>query len=695
MLALAVAGCGPRTTSARPIETSTTSVAPERVRDLDVLLLERPSGGLVRASLWLDFGTRNAEPPAAATLAAMAVERPGVSARATHDRIELSTSGTTEDLPQMLASLVRAISDRDLPDHAELRAALDDRRRGAYADPIRRADLLALRGTFGAAADPFEGQPTAAQTGAVMARFGTSHALLVVAGSMPEDVRDQIASAFADAPRGASVPGPSERQGERVQIERSGERTVMTVARTVATLGEAQALADWVDGVCDSTHLYPHGGGVTLFARARSAEHAAQLWHLAQLAPPGLERETAFDANVGTEMEIVASQWRSGPPVSTFALGGVCAEASGTTCVETLQAATRTPPAVEFSEDGDTRLGATLATGARVDVERRRGPEAAALHVVTGGIAHGDTVVVGRALASVCGEVDVRLDPHGFTLVSRGPWRAAMARVVRCLLHESPAVDALPLAHALRRHAARGWIAEALAPGATSRIAPEGTSAAVADARAPALVLPALRTGARLRLAVVGEGALPVMAGAAAAALSPFPSGGASTYAEWETAHAIVPRSWDRESVRIVVGWRTDRGLEGGALIGRAVARLAADDLGDAGQLLWHNGGGGEWGTWAALAFDLEPSAVDAFGARVRAWRPGDLAPHLEREATRERWRTADVSEAAIRLAVFGSSAPRIPDPAAATALLRDLTPPSFVIARPQHPAALRRSRRR
>lgn len=661
----------------------------ERVRDLELLVQPRPAGGLVHASLFLEVGAAFVDPPAVAALAAMAVERPGLEARATHDRIELRVRGTAAQLPAMLARLAEALADRDLDDHAELRARLDDTRRRAYADPVRRADLLALRAHLGAGADALAGDPSLEDVRAFQSvAFGTRHALLVVAGEVEAaEVRALVASAFEGAPRGSPYGGRApELPQDAAPVERSGDRNHFTVAATRWSMAEALALAEWLGPSATSVQVYPHARGVTVLARARRPEDATRLQRDAALAPPGEQAEGA--GSLEAQVALASAMWRRQNPPTGVAFGGVCAESA------------RACPGAREVEDVDVTIDGPRATlraanGVQVVAEQRPGDEAVALHVVTGGVAHGDTVLAAHALGAMCDRVEARVQPEGFTLVARGEWTGAMARAARCLLDMAPVPDRLPLVAALRRRPARAWIAAALAPGAQARVAPEGTSEDVAAARAPAEVLGALRRGRRLRVGVVTRSDPGVAARRAHAWFADLPAGDEAARAEWEAPRPIEPRDWRRENVRMVVGWRSEVGDAGADAVGRAIATGLEHALAPHGVVVWHNGGGGAWGAWAAVALDVDAEHVDAVATFARALRPTetDVARHHAEEVARARWAGADAAIAAGRLARTGRSDPAITSTEALPAIVRGLGAPSFVIARPQEPNALRRSR--
>jgi predicted Zn-dependent peptidase len=204
-LALACHG-GARSTTPKP-------PAPEREHTVRagtrVVTLPRATPGVVRLSLYVDAGSRDASPPQAATVAAwLAAEHAGgpVEPLVYPDVTELSRNCEPATLERCVIELARALSFR-APTAAQLVAAQarleDSRRRALAADPDRPADELAARSLLGAAAGGFfplgrtEDDPQlTAESVDILLRdhYGPNRALLVAAGEIDADVLGELVS---------------------------------------------------------------------------------------------------------------------------------------------------------------------------------------------------------------------------------------------------------------------------------------------------------------------------------------------------------------------------------------------------------------------------------------------------------------------------------------------------------------------
>jgi predicted Zn-dependent peptidase len=189
-----------------------------------LLSLPRPTGGVLRLSLFIDAGSRDATPPQAATLSAwLAAEGggPQIEALVFPDVTELSLPCTTDQLDACAEQLARALATRDpAPDKlATARTRLRDGQRRALAhDPTEPADALALSALLGPSASTFfalgapDSDPVAAATAVpafLREHYGVNHSLLVAAGDCdPARVREIAGLSFARASR-AEGPRPS------------------------------------------------------------------------------------------------------------------------------------------------------------------------------------------------------------------------------------------------------------------------------------------------------------------------------------------------------------------------------------------------------------------------------------------------------------------------------------------------------
>ncbi|MBX3248464.1 MAG: insulinase family protein [Myxococcales bacterium] len=718
----ALVACGHAPT---PSSRSPSGRAALAVGELSVVVVPTASEGLVRASLWIDAGTRDGG--AAATLAAWALRRDGLEARATPDALELSVRGEAGELDAMLRALAEALSTRALEpsSHAALRAQLDDARRRAAAHPTLRADALALRATLGT--DPFTGDPSREDVEAFFAtHFGPSRALLVVVGDASErEVERSAAAAFRRAPAARSTRSHAMRSVARPEglvgdaeawaavLQEEGTRFAATVALTVAEVDEAWAIARALR-VGGST-VFPHREGVTVLSRVDSPAAVPALVTRARLLEvPG--RRPPEPSGIDAVAERTALEWlgRTGIPRRRLVVGWVGPRSNDTRSNDTRSNDTRSNDTrSNDTRSNDTRSNdqarlverpqirrgsagevahATTAGGARAFATRRDGATALALRFRTGGVEPARAQLLAAALASRCdapAPVVPHVDEDGFALVVRTSderWREAADALVRCASAEPGRTEGPRLRLLAERRATpeRGWIARALAPGAHGVIEPRGTEGELSGPLPLARFAEETRVGARASFAIVG----PVDAGEAAEhlalLLSWLPPGDPASAPRWGEPLPLGGRDWRGERARVVVGWRVEGGEVGRELVARAFAAESAAILGRVGDVLWHDGGRSERGAWAAVAVELPVDRLDAFDAARRAVRPPSPAV-LGRVLDEARWASSDPLVAALRLARDGS--PRAPLPSAegieaiGSGLAR--AEPAIVIGRP------------
>ena len=226
-----------------------------------VAVLPRPSGELVRVALWLDAGSRDAQPAQVATVAAwLAAEEAGASVRAhvEPEGTELALWCPRDGLDRCLQSLRRGLALR-APSGARVEAAKARlsaaRRRAEVADAARGADRLALQALYGEAAAGLEplgdagsdGAVSPAQVRAFLAdHFGPNRALLVAIGELEEPVvLRQVAQAFASAPRArssrvATRPGPGA-GGVRAGVDAEAGLAIALAGPDLNTVSRASA----------------------------------------------------------------------------------------------------------------------------------------------------------------------------------------------------------------------------------------------------------------------------------------------------------------------------------------------------------------------------------------------------------------------------------------------------------------------
>ncbi|HKP56785.1 MAG TPA: hypothetical protein VJV78_08695 [Polyangiales bacterium] len=167
--------------------------------------LVRPTPGWVRLSLYIDAGSRDADPPQAATVAAwLAAEQagPSVEALVYPDMTELARSCESAKLVACLAELARGLAFRTPTPEQFARAQarlVDARRRALAADPQRPVEELAAqallrdgaRGFFPLGRTPDDAQLTAASVEQLLRdHYGPKRAFLVAAGDLQPEQLD-------------------------------------------------------------------------------------------------------------------------------------------------------------------------------------------------------------------------------------------------------------------------------------------------------------------------------------------------------------------------------------------------------------------------------------------------------------------------------------------------------------------------
>jgi predicted Zn-dependent peptidase len=176
---------------------------------LRVVTLPRSTPGVVRLSLYIDAGSRDASPPQAATVAAwLAAEHASsaVEPLVYPDVTELSRNCESSALERCVTELARTLSFR-APTAAQLlrsQSRLEDvRRRALAADPDRPVDELAATALLGDAAWGFfplgraadDPQLTAASVDQLLRdHYGPQRALLVAAGEVDADQLSELVS---------------------------------------------------------------------------------------------------------------------------------------------------------------------------------------------------------------------------------------------------------------------------------------------------------------------------------------------------------------------------------------------------------------------------------------------------------------------------------------------------------------------
>ncbi|MEM9070203.1 MAG: insulinase family protein [Myxococcota bacterium] len=672
---LLVLGCPPRTTQTSETTPASAETHAVQVRGVPLRVIPMESSGLVELRLYLSAGTLHAATPSAAVLAGWSLEDENTNVRVSADRIEIRRRLPSQELASGLEAMADALrrTEISVDAHAALLARWRESARYAAADPTRRADVLALRSLLGEAADPFSGRDA---TRADVAAFfqthvGVGRALLLVVGDVDPDMAEDAArDALADLPRAEAAPEQAPPDPSEPALE-EGTEVRFSVALEAGTRAAAHGLAERAlrSRIADHAHVFPHPTGVALLLRTDALPRLrAALWlaHHGEPAPvdlPGDPMEAEVRAWISAEGERGAVQ-----------VGGVCPEG---------ECEARVVAIAEEAARGET---------ANVVVVPRRSREVAwSLRFASGGGSHGETAVLGRALAERC-DCDVRFDATGLSLLGGGArWRADLQRTIDCI---TAGVDdatraRLQLVEQFRAAPERGWIAAALSPGLPSRVAPEGQLQSVADVTNARVRqhLRELRRTRRVTLAIAG--AVNAEEGRRAAPmLASWGAGDEAPRLTWSEVNPVHPERWNGERPRVVVGWRSDEGGPNADVAAQAFARSIARGLAPYGRLLWHDGGGGRWGAWAAAALEMNEDDVNALEAiAARAVRQD---PNLAEGIDRARWEGGNVREVAWRVSQGLPADLANDDPASILRSLRE-SAPVFVIGREQNSTAFRR----
>lgn len=698
--ALLLAGCPIRgETTPTPVPQPQAEVA--QVGELQLALRPRATRGLVRASLWIDAGSRDGTPPATATLAAWAAG----DGMATPDATVFEARCEREDLDACLEPLGRALGMRELdPEaHAALRARLEGARRRASADPRRRAEVMAVAAALESSAiDPLGSaeDDEALTTDAVRAfwtsHYGVSRALLILQGDLPDDARARVERVTAGWPRAGA---PRAARDVPAAGARSLTETAARGATAIAALFDDPAAADAAATALPGARVFGLRGGTVVLVNG-GPDLEARTHQVATLALAGDPITSAAEEEEADPTVAIVSRWLGAGTGSVRALGvGVsCAEGRGrpeldvcTERVETTVAHAVASAAPEREGEVDGRRGAVrLANGAQVRAERVPGPVGIVVRFAGGPNesppgAHGRAAIAARALAAAC---DLPVDPFaestGWGLVYSGTARD-LAAVARCAMAGPDAELVAQARHRVREIArqrpARTWAARLIAPGNPGLVAPEGSDSGAASVRAIDDFLDEARVGARTVVAVVGDVDPTTAIDRVAPVLGVLDAGEAPTTIDRSPAD-ITLRAEQQAShtPRVAVALAVDAEGRGAATAARAFARALGAAAIDAGLPVhaW-DGGAGEGMAWALIAFDLPEEQLEAVPRRLqRAIRNVRVDLNAMNETLR--WATGEPRRAARRLARDGTTEPPVPDGLVIEAL-RDAQP-SFVIGR-------------
>lgn len=451
---LVLAGCGPH----RP-ETEEPSISQERIDEaggVRVLALPRPTEGRLWLSLWVDAGSRAADPPQLATVAAWTLA-PGGGGRALADGIELTAACDRDSLGAQLDRWAERLSSREVP-APSVEAALERLRRirrARASDATRRADALALAALSGGPVDPLGAAEDDARIDpARLRRFleahvGSGRVLLVAVGDVePDELRAEASRAFAGLPAaGERRPSRPLRAEQTLRVE-VGDASRVSLATSHPGVSDAARFAGRLLSRISaepraprpSAEAFPLGGRGVALVRLETAE-PARVRALVGRAAELLEEEPGEAPPVAPEGDARAlaawygARWVGGRDEDgrerALALGVVVDGGRGDSTEldadpdaelrrqaeerlgEVLRAARR-GPALEGSVDDD-RGEVTLANGAVLRGRRERALRRTSVAVLFAGgateepaSAHGATALLAHLLADRCDAIAQR-----------------------------------------------------------------------------------------------------------------------------------------------------------------------------------------------------------------------------------------------------------------------------------------------
>lgn len=297
-VALLLAACGG---SGRPPSPDLPEGMLDEAAGTQIVLVPRSTSGRVWLSLWLDAGSRDADPPELATLAMWtAVSADDVAVRVLPDGIELTLPCRTPALHECLSQLAAAVGQRRLdPERwsaAERR--LEDARARIAGDEGRRLDALALEALLGRSIDPLGRAAEPADIEAAE-QFLADHAgagrlLLVAIGDVDaRALREAVEVTLGRLPRARRSRAVREAHGARSVRVEVGDREAVAAATLRPSIADGARLARrWlarVEGDVPraraTADTFPVRGGAAVVARVEGREaQRALVEHLAELS---------------------------------------------------------------------------------------------------------------------------------------------------------------------------------------------------------------------------------------------------------------------------------------------------------------------------------------------------------------------------------------------------------------------------
>ncbi|MCS6797869.1 MAG: hypothetical protein NZ898_04980 [Myxococcota bacterium] len=510
LLAAACSGCGgsPAPTASTP---RVRVPEPSRVV-LPVIHVDVPASGVLRLALAIDVGSRHAEPPAIATLAAFVAESRvanAVRARVLPDATVFEVDCDPATVDSCLEPLAGLFATRRV-EEPEMAAAFErllERRRRASADPARALDALALRALFGDSAAGLEPLGHADDDGRLHrgsvdafleAHYGPARAALFVAGR-PGDAWSRLRAwagqvvAALPAAR-ASRPAPREvqpRHGRVHRVAADGEGafsvawwcgSLSRAAFVLEHLRRMHAVGIWHPARVHGSAFALEGGAVGLL-HARGARGVDALQRAAFEIERALRRSGEVIPGPSTDVDVAlaraVAQWsaRAGPTsdVPAPAWGAALSERvegeGERDRAPTIAARVRSAFEARVRGIADSRVASlVIGDGARVEVRNRSSQRGAIAVLFAGGARldvpseEGRAAVAARALAAGCDEVLAELgwsayghvEADAWGLIAEGPETGddhALEAALAC------ATQGTPLAERVE-HARRAWFSE-------------------------------------------------------------------------------------------------------------------------------------------------------------------------------------------------------------------------------------------
>ncbi len=425
----------------------------EEAGDASIAVLRRPIGDAVVVSMFLDAGSRDANPPAVATLAAWtAGEASAIATRVFPDATQLTTSCERSEIGSCVARLARALGTRVVDASALTRARerLVEARRSAASDE-REAQRIALTSLLGEEAQRLEPLGAAedddALTREAVERFlathyGPSRALFIATGEVTyaelgEEVERELRRSRPAT--GGRVTRTLATEGDHELRLAIGDASHVALATRAASVDDAARIAASLAGSLQrvgalTVHAFPLRGGAIAIAsgearRSSLRDAAFEVgFELARAQAGDVSARPVADASddpglaalqLGLGWAAAGDAEASAP---TFGVGVVVVGGRDDAARASAQSDRIRAQLVRSFADGQTRASAetrgtstdrgasVVATnGARIEIERREGAARVAIvaryeggSAIDVASAHGETALLAALGATAC-----------------------------------------------------------------------------------------------------------------------------------------------------------------------------------------------------------------------------------------------------------------------------------------------------